>query len=51
MLAAEQSTEMAEEDQHDGSLGPEVTEPSRRSGGVFELNVSERRDVHPPTVP
>src|SRR5262249_32983144 len=46
VLAAEQSPKMAEEDENDRALGPEVSEPARLPGGVGKLQVSQLRKVH-----
>jgi predicted HD phosphohydrolase len=46
VLTAEQSAEVPQEHDDHRSLGPEVAEPARVSGGVGQLQVSELREVH-----
>jgi predicted HD phosphohydrolase len=46
VLTAEQSTEVAEEDEDQRTFGPEVPEPARLPGGVGKLQVSQLLEVH-----
>jgi hypothetical protein len=46
MLAAVQSTEVAEEHQYDGFATPEVAEPVGRTGVVGERRVGKRGEIH-----
>jgi predicted HD phosphohydrolase len=46
VLAAEQSAEVAQEDQNHRPLGPEVTEPAAPTGGVEKFQVSQAGEVH-----
>ena len=46
VLAAEQSAEVAEEDQDHRPLGPEIAESPRLSSGVGKLQVSQLREIH-----
>jgi predicted HD phosphohydrolase len=46
VFTAEQSAEVAEEDQDHRSLGPEVAEPVPPPGGVGKLQVSQSGEVH-----
>jgi predicted HD phosphohydrolase len=46
VLAAEESAEMAEEDEDHRALGPEVPEPARFPGRVGKLQVSQFREIH-----
>ena len=46
MLAAVEATEVAEEHEHDGLVGPEVTELVLRAGRVGQLEGIEGGEVH-----
>jgi predicted HD phosphohydrolase len=46
VLAAEQSAEVAQEDQDDRPIGPEVAEPPRLSRRVGKLQVSQLTEIH-----
>ena len=46
VLPAEQSAEVAQEDQYDGPILPVVTEPMVLARGVLELDGSEGSEIH-----
>jgi hypothetical protein len=46
VLTAEQSTEVAQEDEDHGPVSPEVPEPPSPPGRVWKLQVSELAEVH-----
>ena len=50
VLPAEQSAEVAQEDQYDGPILPVVTEPMVLARGVLELDGSEGSEIHGPSL-
>ena len=46
VLAAEQSTEVPQEDQHHRALGPEIAQSTGRARGVGQLEAGQRLHVH-----
>ena len=46
-----QSAEVAQEDEDDGSLGPEVTEPVLEAVGVGQGDRLEACEIHAPRLP
>ena len=46
MLSAEHSTEVAEENKHDGFVGPRVTEAVLLAIDTLELDISKQCGVH-----